>query len=573
MATIITKNSQTASAVPAAASLSVGELAVNTADGKLYTEHTGGVVKEIIPSTVVDGGITANKIASNAVTTAKIADANVTVAKLSATGTPSNTTFLRGDNTWTAIPPSAGTITAVASGTLADGSKIVVNSNGTVSAVSGVSGSVGTGSNYVSALNYVPRAVFDTANNKVVVLYTSNSSNRAAAAVGTVSGTSISFGTPVFFTSGNGGEPCPVYDPVSGNIVVFFGDTNSSIGKAIVGTVSGTSISFGSITTFETGTATGFNAVYDPVNNKMVVSYADLNNGGYLTAAVGTVSGTSISFGTPVVVRSSNVGSASAISYDTSVNKVLIACVNDSVSNALEAFIGTVSGTSISFSSTLTGLGTGNIGSWSEMKYDPVNNLHFLARGASQLVLQTLRISGTSVVSLATTTLGDMNTSTYARPSVAYNPIQDIMVVSYNSIVGGIYRRVYFSLGAITLGTPTTIATNINSSWFSLGYDTTSNQAMAVYSTTTSGVCVPVVVENTNLRAGNYIGISSGGYTNGQTATIQTIGSVDDAQSSLVAGQGYYVTGLGQLSSATTTSGFSIFAGTAISATRIIIKG
>jgi hypothetical protein len=76
MATIITKNSQTASAVPSAASLSVGELAVNTADGKLYTEHTGGVVKEIIPSTVVDGGIT----------TAKIVDANVTGAKLENSG-------------------------------------------------------------------------------------------------------------------------------------------------------------------------------------------------------------------------------------------------------------------------------------------------------------------------------------------------------------------------------------------------------------------------------------------------------------------------------------------------------
>lgn len=47
MATIITKNSQTASAVPSAASLAVGELAVNTADGKLYTEHTGGVVKQV----------------------------------------------------------------------------------------------------------------------------------------------------------------------------------------------------------------------------------------------------------------------------------------------------------------------------------------------------------------------------------------------------------------------------------------------------------------------------------------------------------------------------------------------
>jgi hypothetical protein len=84
MATLITKNSQTASAVPSAASLAVGELAVNTADGKLYTEHTGGVVKEIIPSTVVDGGITTAKIANGAVTTDKIADSSITTAKIAA---------------------------------------------------------------------------------------------------------------------------------------------------------------------------------------------------------------------------------------------------------------------------------------------------------------------------------------------------------------------------------------------------------------------------------------------------------------------------------------------------------
>lgn len=47
MATLITKNSQTPGAVPSAASLSIGELAVNTADGRLFTEHTGGVIKEI----------------------------------------------------------------------------------------------------------------------------------------------------------------------------------------------------------------------------------------------------------------------------------------------------------------------------------------------------------------------------------------------------------------------------------------------------------------------------------------------------------------------------------------------
>jgi hypothetical protein len=111
MATIITKNSQTASAVPAAASLSVGELAVNTADGKLYTEHTGGVVKEIIPSTVVDGGITAAKIASNAVVEAKIADGAVTTAKLSNSGVTAGTY-----TTATVTVDAKGRITSATSG-------------------------------------------------------------------------------------------------------------------------------------------------------------------------------------------------------------------------------------------------------------------------------------------------------------------------------------------------------------------------------------------------------------------------------------------------------------------------
>lgn len=49
---------------------------------------------------VVAGSIGATQLASNAVTTAKILDANVTVAKISASGTPSASTFLRGDGSW-----------------------------------------------------------------------------------------------------------------------------------------------------------------------------------------------------------------------------------------------------------------------------------------------------------------------------------------------------------------------------------------------------------------------------------------------------------------------------------------
>ena len=85
--------------------------------------------------------------------------------------------------------------------------------------------------------------------------------------------------------------------------------------------------------------------------------------------------------------------------------------------------------------------------------------------------------------------------------------------------------------------------------------------------------CVFTITQSTvsNLTAENYIGISDGAYANSATATIQIVGSVDDAQSSLTPGQSYYVQGDGTL--ATTADSPSVFAGTAVAATKLIVKG
>ena len=67
---------------------------------------------------IADGTVVAQDIASNAVTNVKMADDAVGVAELSATGTASSSTFLRGDNAWsTAGSTSASDLT---SGTLPD---------------------------------------------------------------------------------------------------------------------------------------------------------------------------------------------------------------------------------------------------------------------------------------------------------------------------------------------------------------------------------------------------------------------------------------------------------------------
>ena len=83
-----------------------------------------------------------------------------------------------------------------------------------------------------------------------------------------------------------------------------------------------------------------------------------------------------------------------------------------------------------------------------------------------------------------------------------------------------------------------------------------------------SVVFSPLTISN-NLTSENFIGISDGAYTNGQTATIQIAGSVDDAQSGLTPGQQYYVQNDGTLSE--TADNPSVLAGTAVAATKLMI--
>jgi len=76
----------------------------------------------------------------------------------------------------------------------------------------------------------------------------------------------------------------------------------------------------------------------------------------------------------------------------------------------------------------------------------------------------------------------------------------------------------------------------------------------------------------TNLAAGNFIGISDGAYSDGATATIQLSSpSIDDSQSGLTTGSTYYVQTDGSLS--TTAGTPAVLAGIALSATQLLIKG
>ena len=297
-----------------------------------------------------------------------------------------------------------------------------------VGTVSGTSISFGTAVVYESANIHSQHIVFDSSNNKVVIIYAdAGNSDHGTAVVGTVSGTSISFGTPVVFNAGAVAQLSADFDTSANKVVIAYSDAG---GKAIVGTVSGTSISFGSEAEFEGGGTYNTAVAYDANANKTVIAYRDNGNSDYGKAIVGTVSGTSISFGSIVNFDTQNSRDIMA-SYDPVNQKVLIVYKVLGGGNPGYGIVGTVSGTSISFG-TRVAFHTGST-DVNRVVYDSAAQKHVIVYrdhdpSPNHGRIRVATISGTSVSYSDEFT---WSTTNFSEPAIAYDPDQGKVVIAY----------------------------------------------------------------------------------------------------------------------------------------------
>ena len=175
-------------------------------------------------------------------------------------------------------------------------------------------------------LNILKPTVFSPADDTGVPDFVYEAASSAIANVDQVTSDVPSVGSPEVFESASSSFVSAVYDSTNQKVVVAYSDGgNSSRGTAIVGTVSGTSISFGTPVVFNSATTYFVSTVYDSTNQKVVIAYRNEGNNQFGTAVVGTVSGTGISFGSPTVFNSGGETSYISGAYDSTNQKVVIA--------------------------------------------------------------------------------------------------------------------------------------------------------------------------------------------------------------------------------------------------------
>jgi hypothetical protein len=367
---------------------------------------------------------------------------------------------------------------------------------------------------------------FDPNNaNKCVICYRDAAqSGYGKAIVGTVSGASISFGTmEAHFNAGSTNRPSLAWDPDnSGKLVIAYADLgNSGQGTAVVGTVSGTSISFGSQVVFCSGetqqTAITFNS-----SNTCVITYRNEGNSNYGEGIVGTVSGTSISFGTASVFNSASTGTNQVAADPNTANTVVVAYSNGATNPATGgAAVGTVSGTSISWGSEQQFTSTET--EYVRMAFDPNNAGKFVIMwrdgAGSDGATIVGNVSGTSITYGAKTLfLAGANQS---ANNIAFDTNKaNSIILSYNYSNGGKVVEGTITGNAIAYGTTFSYANTTGHNWVAIDPSAAGKFALAYQ-------------DGSDSSKGKVImGQSSEALTTGSDYYLQADGSVSTATSS-----------------------------------------
>jgi len=473
----------------------------------------------------------------------------------------------------------------VASGTLPNGRAVVLKSNGQVEVVTQttISESIPAAGeqtfNSTGETEYI-KVKFDPNNSsKFVVIYRDNNNGgKGALCVGSVTNTSISFGTEVIFNTGSTFHMSLSFDPNTSNsfVISYVNNPAGNKGTAVACSLTGSTASIGSAVVFNnTGTGETSVGFVPSTANKFVIAYKNTGNGNKGNTVTGTVSGTSCSFTSQAEWYHTTIYNPK-LSFDTNTaDSFVIVFGKDSVTK-MTAMVGNSSGTSCTF-------GTSNVINSSQYSAN-YQDVVFNPKAAGQCVIVYTPSHGTVVLgtvsgsSISFTSPVVFNAADTVQMGIDIDPSTGKVGISYRD--GGDSNK-----GKVIIGTINGASISFGSEFEfesevvvnnSLSFDPANGgKFVMVYADGSSQLGTArlgqVGATVTNLTATNFIGISDAAISSGATGSVTVKGGVSTNLSSLAIGSTYYVQPAGTL---TTSAGSpSVEAGKAISATSLILKG
>ena len=565
-------------------------IAANIASGDLISANRISSNSVTVANNIATSNLiaTGNVTASNIAVSANVTTANLAVSARSSLGAVGNITITGGTTGQVLTTDGTGNLSwaptpsyrATANDNITLGQAVIVNEDATLSPLIGIPAAIGSTVTMSTALNQNTVIVNAPSISRVLAVYSKTSNNSGCVKIGRVVSGTIVWGAEQTFSLSNVGNSLgAVWDPVN-NVLCITYKATSGLGVASIATVDAgaDSISFGTATSFSNGLGINRSSVaYDSVNQKMVVFWDD--SGSFLRASVGTVSGTTISFGAITNIQNTVLNGLESTYDPVSQRVVTVYVLNFGSDRSVRYAVGTVSGTTISFPSGNGGItGYGQIQTCS-MVYD--------VAAARVVISFEYFVTGQGIYGAAKAGLvNSNNTITWgSNEPVFQNPTAGVgSATCYDSTA----RKTLIFFGSGLAGTPTYVTTVTIGSGSSVSYSNTATVMpsvqglyLAAAHDSASGYTVMAAQSGGsatyrpqfyNLTATNFIGFSAGAYANGTTATVNIVGSVASNLSGLIPGKEYYLRLDGTLSD--TPGGLSVcYAGRSVSSTKLIVKG
>ena len=552
----------------------------------------------VVADNLTEDCVTSAKIADAAVTEYRIADNNVPESKLKVSNSPTNGQLLSaqsgntGGLTWTDPPASAPQIEATADGAITAGNTVIVNTNGTVKKAQVLATELGTYTNKnktLSATNIYKRAItYDENADQIIAVYDRGGTLKASSFAFNADYSSLNIVTEDDTVWSSEAEAVAIsYSPdLQKSLVIYtrFSGSGDLYGTFLTSTASG--ISDSGDTQLASEKHDECSICYDTANDKFILISNDR------TAQQAEYRVISISGSTPSVDSTGTISGASSgtgyknkVVYDSTNNRVYLLrgkYAGNSATGGLKLHIGSLSGTTLTWHNTVTVNSGEQDSDYLDMCWMPdINKLAIFYAVSANIKAKVGTPTGSGGTS--SMTLGSAHSVIAGNNlSCAYDPLLQRAVLFYirtsdnhggaksYSVSGTSFteeKNWTFYNADLNYVSPQTSVTYTKSGQqrviTSVKPQSGSDYKLTIYAWKTADTA-------TNLTTENYIGIAAASASDSATATIDISGAVNSSQSSLTAGQKYYVQNDGSLGLTAATP--KVFAGTAVSATKLIVN-